>query len=334
MAPGKISERLLAWFDRGKRSLPWRGRSDPYEIWVSEVMLQQTTHGAVSARYERFLARFPNLETLARARLETVLAQWSGLGYYARARNLHRAAKEIRRRHGGRIPRDPAILRQLPGFGPYMAHALPALAWGRYALPMDANVRRVASRLFVAADPAPHLPRLVSRLRPGDSLAAIFDLGQLVCRARDPLCGACPLGRSCLARRSGAVSDFPPRAARKPRQTVHMAAAVLRRGGRVFLERRPSGWLAGLWQFPCEEGATASAARRRLERRFGPLPAEPLGAVRHAIVSRDLRVAAYAVPARQARGKGRWALPSALHRSASPTLTRKLAALVGVSAAM
>ena len=197
--PRSIRDKLLAWFDGEKRQLPWRGTRDPYRIWISEVMLQQTTVGAVRGRYEAFLARFPDLATLARAREQSVLAAWSGLGYYARARNLHRSARLIVRLHAGRVPRDLDALRALPGFGRYMAAAVASLAFGRRIVAADANVTRVLSRLFAiggtagtrrhAAAVEKHAGALLIPDRPGEVTAALMDLGQLICTARRPDCG-------------------------------------------------------------------------------------------------------------------------------------------------
>jgi A/G-specific adenine glycosylase len=188
----KIQTRLLAWFDEERRRLPWRGTRDPYRIWVSEVMLQQTTVNAVLPRYDAFLVRFPDLATLARAREQSVLAAWSGLGYYARARNLHLAAREVLRWHGGRLPSDPKALRSLPGFGEYIAAAVASLAFGRHVPAAEANVTRVLSRVFAISGTVGTLEHrdavlsravaVMDRRRPGDVTAALMDLGQMVCR--------------------------------------------------------------------------------------------------------------------------------------------------------
>ena len=295
-------------------------------------MLQQTTVAAVLPRYEPFLRRFPSLAALARAREESVLAAWSGLGYYARARNLHRAARALVARHEGRLPSDYASLRRLPGFGDYTARALLALAFGHRTVPLDANIRRVASRFFASARPAsPRVEALLSRRRPADSVAALFDLGQLVCRPRDPLCGACPLRTACRARALGRVSSFPP-APRKPaRRKVHLAAIVLERNGRYLVRKRKSTWLSGLWEFPCEEAPTAAAARRKLEALFGPVAGPLPERVSHSVVNRQILVSLYAprTPRERRRGeteriRGTWLSRSRLARAAVPTLPRKI----------
>ena len=292
-------------------------------------MLQQTTVAAAAGRYEAFLRRFPDLLSLARARQDSVLAAWSGLGYYSRARNLHRAAREILSRHGARIPGDYAALRALPGFGEYTARALLALAFGRREVPMDANLRRIASRLFATREPEAHrLGRWISRRRPGDSVAALFDLGQLVCRLRSPLCGQCPLRRECRAFSAGAVEDYPVRRPRPERRALYLAALVEERGGRFRVRRRSSTWLSGLWEFPCAEGLSAREAKRRLASLFGRLPDRPRGQVQHMVAHRRIRVEVYyrasKRPAARGRGESSWLAPARLVRSAVPALTRKI----------
>ncbi len=346
-----LRKRLLAWFRRERRWLPWRGERDPYRIWVSEVMLQQTTVAAVLPRYEAFLRRFPDLAALSRAREESVLAAWSGLGYYARARHLHQAAREIARRHGGRLPRDAAALRRLSGFGEYMAAAVASLAYGAREPAADANVTRVLSRVFALEAPSGsrrlveavrlQARRLLPRRRPGDGTAALMDLGQLLCTPRRPNCSACPLAAGCRARRRKNAQSYPRRRARPPVARVAVAAACARRGGRALLVRRDAALLRGLWQFPFAEAVSAAAARRRLERAVAALglrldgDAAP-GAASHTIVRRRLRIAVYpAVPAGRAnaelRGPSsiRWFTPAGLASAAVPTLTRKIAAAAG-----
>lgn len=326
-----LSRNLLAWYRKEKRALPWRGTADPYAIWISEVMLQQTTVPTVAARYEPFLRRFPDVGALARAREESVLAAWSGLGYYARARNLRRAAREIVARHGSQIPSDFRALRRLPGFGDYTANALLALAFGRYTLPMDANLRRVASRLFATRDPETTLSRLVSRRKPADSIAALFDLGQLLCRPRSPSCPACPLRRQCRAYRSGDVGSFPPSAEKSAAKRLYLAVLIIDHGGRFFVRRRSSTWLNGMWEFPGFEAPSPGAARRELEKRFGPLPVKPCARVSHSVVNRRIRAEIYraklgraAAALRAERATGAWMTPRRLERAAVSSLTRKI----------
>lgn len=350
--PDSVRSLLLAWFRRERRQLPWRGTRDPYRIWVSEVMLQQTTVAAVLGRYEPFLRRFPDLPALARASESSVLAAWSGLGYYARARNLRRAAREVAARHGGRLPNDLAALRALPGFGDYTAAAVSAIAFGERAPAADANVTRVLSRLFAIGGTAgtrahagavrDRAEALVSRGRPGDVTAALMDLGQLVCLPRRPLCADCPLARLCAARRMGAVSRFPRKKPRPPVSRVFVAAACAVRGGAALLVRGDAALLKGLWQFPSAEGGTPALALRALRKALDglglALDARRAPVVtRHTIVHRRLEIRVYSARprgpgskpgARDARSR-RWFTPARLEAAAIPTLTRRIAEAAG-----
>ena len=307
-------------------------------------MLQQTTFSAVAPRFSPFLERFPDLRSLAAAAEDDVLAEWSGLGYYARARNLRRAAIGIVREHGGEIPRDPRTLRRLPGFGSYMAAAVASLAYGARVPAVEANVERVVSRLYAIPGDAgtpplrtaveARLESLLPRSRAGDLTAALMDLGQLICTPRRPACGACPLREDCEARRSGDPERFPGRRPRPATVGVWLAAAVARRGNRMLLVRRRSSWLDGLWEFPCGEAASPGAARRALSRRLAPLdlallPSAAIGRARHAVVNRRIDIAVFAAGPAEGAGPdrriGRWFLPGELENAAVPTLTRKIA---------
>lgn len=281
---GRLRRALLAWYGREKRDLPWRRSRDPYRVWVSEVMLHQTRVETVLPYYERFLRRFPDARALARARLQSVLKAWEGLGYYARARNLHRAARVVVREHGGRLPRDPDALSRLPGIGPYTVGAILSIAYGRPAPAVDGNVRRVLSRLFgVESDPADPLTRrrlealaakLVSRgrpARPGDVNQALMDLGAGVCLPRAPRCLLCPLQGGCLARLSGKTDDISGALLRPDPQAVSFASLLARRGdGSVLLARNPAaGLFGGLWELPggeCGPGEPPAEALPRLLR--------------------------------------------------------------------
>ena len=341
---------LLAWFRREKRQLPWRGTRDPYRIWVSEVMLQQTRVGTVRPRYEAFLSRFPDIASLARARPESVLAAWSGLGYYARARNLHSAARHVRRDHAGRLPRNPTALGALPGFGEYMTAAVASLAFGARVPAVDANVTRVLSRLFAiegVAGPRAHAEKvrvqaaaLVARGRPGDVTAALMDLGQLLCTPRQPDCGACPLSAQCAARRLGAVARFPQKKPRPPISRLFVAAAAAQNDGRVLLVQSTEELLRGLWLFPSAQADSPAGALARLRvaaRGLGLLLGRggPIGQARHTIVHRRLEIAIYrALPATRSQTRNvpgtrnpgvRWLASGQLRTAAIPTLTRRIA---------
>jgi A/G-specific adenine glycosylase len=309
-------------------------------------MLQQTTVAAVRKRYDDFLRRFPNVGSLARASEEDVLAAWSGLGYYARARNLRLAAQAIVREHGGSVPRDPDALRRLPGFGPYMAAAVASLAHGARVPAAEANVERVLARVFafegVAGSPALRddvlaaAETLLPADRPGDLTAALMDLGQLVCTPRRPICPACPLATLCEARRRDEAERFPARRRKPPPVRLSLAAALARRGGRLLLVRRRSSWLDGMWEFPSAEGASPSEARRKLARRIVPLGLElsaspAIASARHAVVNRRIEIAVFRAkgsppPGRRGERNARWFLPGELDGAAVPTLTRKIAA--------
>jgi A/G-specific adenine glycosylase len=252
---------LLDWFDKHRRELPWRHTKDPYAIWVSEVMLQQTQVATVIPYWRRFLERFPDVQTLAAAALPEVFALWQGLGYYSRARNLHRAAVAIVDQHGGCLPATVVGLRKLPGFGPYTAGAVASIAFGEQAAVVDGNVARVFSRLF-EIDGAPgatereralwaRAEALVKGPRPGDLNQAVMELGATVCRAEAPTCPTCPIRRHCKALRSGRVTELPPSRVRAPRQRLRWGVAVWRRGQKVLLARRaPGGLFGGLWELP------------------------------------------------------------------------------------
>jgi len=287
-------------------------------------MLQQTTVQTVLPRYRPFLRRFPTLRALARAPLDDVLAAWSGLGYYARARNLHRAANLVVQRHGGRLPDDLEALRALPGMGDYMSQAVAAIAFGRSTLPMDANIRRVVSRLFATGDPAPRLAEVISPARPGDSIAAIFDLGQTICRPRDPDCPACPVRSNCRAEATGSTADFPPRPARAPLRPFYRCAAAILSRGRILMRRRQKGWLAGMWELPGEEADRLGDARKRFRRRFPEASPLPAATVEQPIAGRRVRVEIYPAPGAPAGAGDRWMTVSEVEESASPSLTKKI----------
>ncbi len=270
---GSLAGELLDWFAREGRDLPWRRTRDPYRIWVAETMLVQTQVATVIPYYERFVARFPDVASLAGASLDEVLKVWEGLGYYARARNLHRAAREVLERHGGHIPSHSAALRALPGVGAYVAGALLSIAFGRDEPALDGNARRVLSRLFRirgAAGSAALRHKAREVLPPGSAGAfnqALMDLGATVCTPRRPRCEACPVSRHCEAHRQGDEESLPER--RSPRRLPHVdvTAAVIWRDGRVLIARRPAhGLLGGLWEFPGgkqEPGETLPECLRR-----------------------------------------------------------------------
>jgi len=268
LEPRLLHRRLLAWYDHhGRVDLPWKKRRDAYRIWVSEIMLQQTQVSTVIPYYERFLKRFPTVAHLARARLDTVLHHWTGLGYYARARNLKKAAEFIMREHRGRFPRELDAVTQLPGIGRSTAGAILAFAFGQRHPILDGNVKRVLARLHAIETPVNRrdtecqLWALAEHYTPATRVAdytqAIMDLGATLCRPRNPDCPRCPLVRHCRAGASGEPERYPVRTARRASPVRHTTMLMIRDArGRVLLAKRPpSGVWGGLWSFPeCDTG--------------------------------------------------------------------------------
>jgi len=255
---------LLDWYDRERRDLPWRTRrgrrADPYRVWLSEIMLQQTTVKAVIPFYERFLARWPTVAVLADADTEDVLAAWAGLGYYSRARNLHKCAKAVMAEHGGQFPRTEEGLATLPGIGPYTAAAIAAIAFGEPSTPVDGNIERVVSRLFACRRPLPAAKREIKRLaetltpqrRAGDFAQAMMDLGAAVCTPKRPSCLVCPLQQDCHAHALGIEAQLPVKLAKAERPVRYGTAFLaLREDGQVLLRKRPeAGLLGGMLEIP------------------------------------------------------------------------------------
>ena len=257
---------LLAWYDHNRRTLPWRAESgavaDPYHVWISEIMLQQTTVTAVIPYYHRFLERFPSVAALARAPLDDVLQAWSGLGYYSRARNLHRCAQALM--DIGDFPQDVAGLQALPGIGVYTAAAIAAIAFGVPVVPVDGNVERIAARVFAVEEPLPSSRKMLAqkavtlnagraaRIRPSDFAQALFDLGATICVPRSPACVLCPWQKPCAARQQGIQTTLPrkaPKAERPTRYGAHFL--LLDKSGRAFVRRRPAeGLLGGTIELP------------------------------------------------------------------------------------
>ena len=338
---------LLAWYDRHRRHLPWRGGTeglpDPYRVWLSEVMLQQTTVAAVGPRYERFLRRFPDAGALAAAPWEAVAEEWAGLGYYARARNLHAGAKAIV--EAGGFPRDAAGLRAIPGIGPYTAAAVAAIAFGEPIVPLDGNVERVTARVFAVEEPLPGARRRLAtlaqgwmedeaaRARPGDFAQALFDLGATICTPRRPACALCPWRGGCAAQRAGVQEALPrkaPKRERPHRQGVHFLAEDP--AGRLLVRRRPpEGLLGGMLELPgtpwrAEPWPEAEALAH------APLPGlhwtRVPGDARHGFTHFDLSMGLLRAAASGPAPEGcAWMEPAAA-RAAMPTAMRRLLDLV------
>jgi A/G-specific adenine glycosylase len=298
----RFAEALLAWFDENRLDRPWRDRSDPYEIWVSEVMLQQTRSETVGRFYERFLERFPTVEALAVAPVEDVLAAWSGLGYYRRARQLHQAARLVHE-GGGKLPTTVEELLELPGIGPYTAAAIASIAFCQPTPVLDGNVERVLSRVEAMREnprAASGRRRLlawagdaIDPLRPGDFNQALMELGSTICTPRNPACPACPLLSECAAAREGSPEMYPRLPKRSKPTLEKRLAVVVRNDGRILMSRRADDarQLAGVWELPwivCSDDDPVSA----LEERYGgSWELKPVGrTVRHSITSRQLEV--------------------------------------------
>jgi A/G-specific adenine glycosylase len=309
--PTSQAAALLAWYRRHARRLPWRGHPDPYAVWISEVMLQQTRVETVIPYFEAWMRRFPGVRVLAGASVQEVLRAWEGLGYYRRAVNLHRAARQILTTGAGRWPQTASEWRALPGIGDYTAAAIAALAFGQDEIALDGNLRRVLARwidLPVDVRSAQGEKRLLaaarSQLPAGKAAAfnqALMDLGAVICTPRAPACEMCPVSSGCLARRRGTQGQRPVRAGRGRVPHRIVAAAVLRRNGRVLIARRPEGGLlGGLWEFPGgkrEPGESLQAClRRELREELGIRAevGESLGAFEHAYSHFSVSVHAFA----------------------------------------
>lgn len=338
----RLAARLLAWYDAAGRRFPWRavaGREpDPYRVWLAEVMLQQTTTAGMTPYFEVFLARWPDLESLAAATLDDVLHAWAGLGYYARARNLHACARRLVAEHGGRYPDDEAGLRALPGIGAYSAAAIAAIAFERPATVIDGNVTRVLIRLAGLERPAGEVAREVRALaerltparRPGDYAQAVMDLGATVCIPRRPDCPRCPWRRSCAGHTKGIAAELPRKAAKAVRPLRHAVAfwAVRPEDGHVLLRRRAeNGLLGGMMELPSTDWVDApwrlAAARRKAPAKaaWRRLP----GTVRHGFSHFEIEFVLLKGRVGRADGvDGVWVAPDRLGEHALPTMTRKL----------
>ena len=340
---------ILAWYDGNRRDLPWRANTtaplDPYHIWLSETMLQQTRVDTVIPYYHRWLERFPTLEALAEASLDDVLRAWEGLGYYSRARNLHRAVREVRDSYDGRVPDDAGSFRALPGVGRYTSGAVLSIAFGRQEPVVDGNVRRVFSRLTDAPAPTDRelwdlAARLVRGERPGDLNQAVMELGATICTPRRPRCDDCPVARLCGARAAGTQGErpLPRRRAPLPLET-RVAAIVESEAGLLLARRGERGRLAGLWEFPGDlvspGGPILESVPDLLHRLTGVTATieEELATVRHTFthVRVDYRVVRGRGEPRLPRAVGyaevRWVPRGALHDIALPRAQRTIAAM-------
>ena len=333
--------RLLAWYDVHRRELPWRATagqmSDPYQVWLSEIMLQQTTVQAVARYYLEFQKRWPSVDKLAAAPLDDVLAAWAGLGYYARARNLHRAAKVVSQELGGRFPRTAKELRRLPGVGAYTAGAIAAIAFDACEAAVDANGERVIARLFAVEEPLPKAKSklralgqsLVPEKRAGDFAQAMMDLGSAICTPKRPACSNCPLSADCEARKRGIQELLPVKGEERVRPLKRGAAFVARDAtGAVLLMKRPEkGLLGGMLQPPLGPWAEKfpSANEALLQAPFRASWKKRAGIVRHGFTHFQLEVEVYVAElAEPQKTEGKWVAADKLSISALPTVMRKI----------
>ncbi len=340
---------LLAWYDRHRRSLPWRAlpgeTADPYTVWLSEIMLQQTTVAAVKPYFAAFLARWPDVAALAAAPVEAVMQQWAGLGYYSRARNLYACAQAIVKEHGGHFPASEAALLRLPGIGPYTAAAIAAITFDEKVAVVDGNVERVMARLAALEVPLPaakplikaKVAALVPAERPGDFAQAMMDLGATICTPRRPACGLCPLRPFCQGAAQAAPERFPLKAQKRERPHRQGAVFFIRRRGAVLLRTRPPrGLLGGMAEFlgtPWSEEFDQEFDQEKALRE-APLIADYRRLnldVTHVFTHFSLRLAIFlaeTAPATAAPAGCRWVKEEALGQEALPSVMRKVVAAV------
>ena len=347
---------LLAWYDRHRRKLPWRPlpgvAADPNRVWLSEIMLQQTGVKTVGPYFEKFLARWPDVESLGRASLDDVLRMWAGLGYYSRARNLHACAVKVLCDHGGVFPDSEEGLRSLPGIGPYTASAISAIAFGRRTMPVDGNIERVVSRLFAVEEPLPQAKPLIQQFattllagdekaragdaksRAGDSAQALMDLGSSICTPKKPACALCPLNDDCAARLRGDQETFPRKAVKKTGAPRRGAAFVVTRGDQLLVRTRPEkGLLGGMTEVPGSDWRAAqddkAALKQAPDLKGVARWHRKAGVVTHVFTHFPLELVVYtaSVAARARAPEGmRWVPVATLAGEALPNVMRKVIA--------
>ncbi|MBX9710372.1 MAG: A/G-specific adenine glycosylase [Xanthobacteraceae bacterium] len=335
---------LLQWYDRHRRALPWRalpgGHSDPYRVWLSEIMLQQTTVKAVGPYFEKFVARWPDVASLSSASLDDVLRMWAGLGYYSRARNLHACAVAVSRDHGGRFPDTEDGLQGLPGVGPYTAAAIAAIAFGQRTMPVDGNIERVVSRLFAVEELLPQAKPQIQLLaatllgpaRAGDSAQALMDLGATICTPKKPACALCPLNDDCAARKRGDQDMFPRKAPKKTGALRRGAAFVVTRGDEILVRTRPEkGLLGGMTEVPTSDWLAEQSDKAALKQ--APVFKSSLkwyrktGVITHVFTHFPLELVVYigrVAPRTRAPDGMRWVPIAILQDEALPNVMRKV----------
>ena len=346
VAGTKLPDLLLDWYDRHRRDLPWRAapgeRIDPYRVWLSEIMLQQTTVAAVAGYFQEFTQRWPTVRHLAAAELDDVLQCWAGLGYYARARNLHRCARIIVDEHAGTFPDQEDALLQLPGVGPYTAAAIAAIAFGRPAAAVDGNIERVIARVFTIDTPLPDAkPEIRSRARslvpadrPGDYTQAMMDLGATVCTPRRANCLVCPLSEACQARAHGVAHHLPKKRASKARPTRHGRAFWIERSdGAILMRRRKDeGLLGGMMEVPSTAWCKATSPADNNHPSFAVECLIGGGSVEHTFTHFHLELeivrANLAGSEDDLPDRCRWVMPEALSRLALPSVMKKVVVAV------
>ena len=335
--------RLLEWYDRHRRRLPWRPlpgvSADPYSVWLSEIMLQQTGVKTVGPYFLKFVRRWPDVTSLGRASLDEVLRMWAGLGYYSRARNLHACAVAVLRDHGGVFPDSEQGLRALPGIGPYTAAAISAIAFGQKTMPVDGNIERVVSRLFAVEEPLPQAKPLIQQLaatllgssRAGDSAQALMDLGASICTPKKPACALCPLNGDCAGRARGDQETFPRKAPKKTGALRRGAAFVVRRGDQLLVRTRPEkGLLGGMTEVPGSSWLAAqddkTALKQAPEVKGVARWHRKAGIVTHVFTHFPLELVVYTARARPraaAPAGMRWVPIATLQGEALPNVMRK-----------
>jgi A/G-specific adenine glycosylase len=337
--------KLLAWYDRHHRILPWRAlpgqMAVPYRVWLSEVMLQQTTVPVVGAYYEKFLQRWPTIEKLARAKIDDVMAAWAGLGYYRRARMLHACAQKIVSDHGGKFPSDQKLLRAMPGIGDYTAAAIVAIAFDQSANVVDGNVERVMTRLYAVSKPLAeskkllraYAEKLLPAVRHGDYAQALMDLGATVCTVRQPRCTLCPWQNSCMAKTQGIAADLPVPAVKKAKP-LRLATAywLQNQRGEVLLRRRPpQGLLGGMVEIPTSPWQVTNRKKPvfpKLLADYAPQNADWQlldGDVRHSFTHFDLYIKVAVGKISRSKADGFWVRPKAVEQQGLPSVMRKIA---------
>ena len=341
----RIQKKLLQWFRKNARDLPWRETRDPYAIWVSEVMLQQTQVPTVIPYYQRFLKSFPTIRHLARADFSKVLKIWEGLGYYSRARNLHRASKILLKKFGGNIPDTRDDLLKLPGLGRYTVGAILSIAYNKEAPILDGNVKRVLSRLFaISGDPKKTegllwqiSESLIPQGRANAFNQALMDLGSIICTAKAPQCPRCPLIKECQGKAFGNPESYPSRTVKKRIPHIEALSAVIRRNGKILVRQRPTeGLLGGLWEFPNWKMKEKRRSRLRLRLRndikkemgMNVDVKESMGTFQQTFSHFKLTLHVFDCEATDGRGKGKWIPLKDLSRLPMSRLHRRIAEVI------